>query len=575
MSNYVLGTYWEHMVRCHGNRPIAMTTNHMFPICSLCNISVPPTRLSVLAGSNPGHNTPSAQVSVGSRQHRLTMELPLPDELIGSIVDHLDVPSLLRCMQVCKLFYSIISESAHLIYKIELFASHMEDNEYSSMETVNRLNLLREYNRKWNDLEWTSSGSIPMTNGCWELSGGILAQVIHRNTLSLVQLPCKLKDIPERRWSVPFDFRICDFTLDNSQDLVVLLELVGTFPPNVSCNIHLRTLSGEQHPRAAETQITYTSTSLHATLSFMIQICGNRVAVLFYDQLFFELDTLSTNPFLVWNWQTGQQELVICSHSRDYILRLHDRGSDLATIIRSDSGPALQILRASAQVDPILPLEETPCVCELQLPRVQGDVEWLLVRSEPTPTWKPPTGSGVPFYASRKDYIFSVSIRAIVDEMDGNAVLFIPLSTLLLEVERSHDVPRRNVPWDAWGPDRTRIISMQPSETWICYTYGMKFIQHVPWNNGYAAQVYDFNPYAARKHVKTTVDSLLPWKHLAEESKPAGWCEGFCSSEQEQVVTRLPGRVATIALAHSNNSQDAAMIGEDNIVIVQVAYLKL
>ncbi|KAG6373373.1 hypothetical protein JVT61DRAFT_6520 [Boletus reticuloceps] len=516
------------------------------------------------------------------------MELPLPDELIGSIVDHLDVPSLLRCMQVsltldfldalctdeigsyvfnrrlgnkvCKLFYSIISESAHLIYKIELFASHMEDNEYSSMETVNRLNLLREYNRKWNDLEWTSSGSIPMTNGCWELSGGILAQVIHRNTLSLVQLPCKLKDIPERRWSVPFDFRICDFTLDNSQDLVVLLELVGTFPPNVSCNIHLRTLSGEQHHRAAETQITYTSTSLHATLSFMIQICGNRVAVLFYDQLFFELDTRSTNPFLVWNWRTGQQELYVHTAGiTSYAFMTEDL--ILATIIRSDSGPALQILRASAQVDPIRSLEETPCVCELQLPRVQGDVEWLLVRSEPTPTWKPPTGSGVPFYASRKDYIFSVSIRAVVDEMDGNTVLFIPLSTLLLEVERSHDVPRRNVPWDAWGPDGTRIISMQPSETWICYTYGMKFVQHVPWNNGYAAQVYDFNPYAARKH-------------HAEESKPAGWCEGFYSSEQEQVVTRLPGRVATIALAHSNDSRDAAMIGEDNIVIVQVAYLK-
>ncbi|KAF8134940.1 hypothetical protein EV363DRAFT_1429622 [Boletus edulis] len=494
------------------------------------------------------------------------MEFPLPDELIGSIVDHLDVPSLLRFMQVCKLFYSIISESAQLIYKIELFVSHMEDNEHSSMETVNRLNVLREYNRKWNDLEWTSSGSIPMTDGCWELSGGILAQVIHGNALSLVQLPCKLKDIPERRWSVPFDFRIHDFTLDNSQDLVVLLELVGTFPPNVSCKIHLRTLSGEQHPRAAETQITYTSSSLHATVSFMIQICGNRVAVLFYDRLFFELDRRSTNPFLVWNWRTGQQELYVHTAGiTSYAFMTEDL--ILATIIRSDSEPALQILRASAHVDPIRSLEETPCICELQLPKVQGEVEWLLVRSEPTPTWKPPTGSGVPFYASRKDYIFSVFIRAVVDDMERNIVLFLPLSTLLLEVERSHDVPRRNVPWDAWGPDGTRIISMQPSETWICYTYGMKFVQHVPWNNGYAVQVYDFNPYAARKHIKTAVDSPMPWKHLAEESKPAGRREVFYSSEQ--VVTRLPGRVATIALAHSNNSRDAAMIGEDHIVIVQ------
>jgi len=282
---------------------------------------------------------------------------------------------------------------------------------------------------------------------------------------------------------------------------------------------------------------------------------------------FFELDRWSvTYPFLVWNWRTGQQELYVHTAGiTSYAFMTEDL--ILATVIRSDSEPALQILRVSAHVGPIRSLEETPCVCELQLPKVKGNVEWLLVRSEPTPTWKPPTGSGVPFYASRKDYIFSVSIRAFVDGMERNTVLFLPLSTLLLEVERSHDVPRRNVPWDAWGPDGTRIASVRPSETWVCYTYGMKFVQDIPWKNGHAAQVYDFNPYAARKHVKTTVDSPIPWKHLVDESKPLG-CKGFYNPEQ--VVTRLPGRVATIALARSDDSRDVVfMIGEDHIVIVK------
>lgn len=133
-----------------------------------------------------------------------------------------------RQNKVCKLFHSIISGSTHLSYKTELFASYMEDNEHSSMDTVSRLNLLREHNRVWNDMKWTSSGFIPMRDGhCWEFSGGILAQSTHENEIFLVQLPCKLKGIAERRWSVPFDFRIRDFTLDNSQDLIVLLELVG------------------------------------------------------------------------------------------------------------------------------------------------------------------------------------------------------------------------------------------------------------------------------------------------------------------------------------------------------------
>lgn len=180
------------------------------------------------------------------------MGFPLPGELIGLTFNHLDAPSLLRCMQVsvhnsqmrgsltrlslsfhiqkkvCKLFQAIISGSTHLGYKIELFASHMEDNGHSSMDTISRLNLLREHNRVWNDMKWTSYGSIPMCDGhCWEFSGGILAQSTHEREIFFAQLPCKLKGIAERRWSVPFDFRVRDFTLDNSQDLIVLLELAG------------------------------------------------------------------------------------------------------------------------------------------------------------------------------------------------------------------------------------------------------------------------------------------------------------------------------------------------------------
>lgn len=176
------------------------------------------------------------------------MGLPLPDELIALTFSHLDVPSLLRCMQVssqvagctrhsrdhqhlqnkaCKLFHSAISGCTQLTYKIELFASYMEDNEHSSVDTVNRLDLLREHNRVWNDMKWTSSGFIPMRDGnCWEFSGGILAQSTRENEIFFVQLPCKLKGIVEKRWSVPFDFRIRDFTFDYSQNIIVLLELV-------------------------------------------------------------------------------------------------------------------------------------------------------------------------------------------------------------------------------------------------------------------------------------------------------------------------------------------------------------
>ncbi|KAF8442458.1 hypothetical protein L210DRAFT_3536652 [Boletus edulis BED1] len=495
------------------------------------------------------------------------MGFPLPDELTGWVFNHLDVPSLLRCMQVCKLFHSIISMSIRLVYKIELYVSYLEDNKHSSLETVNRLNLLREYNRVWHHMDWASSGSIPMASGFrwkYSFSGGILAQSTRENTtLSFVQLPCKLKGIPERTWSVPFDFRIRDFALDNSQDLIVLLELVGT-SPNMSCNIHLRTLSGEQHPRTTVTKITYSSTSLRNTF-FAMQICGDHVAVLFYA----EHGISFKNAFFLWNWRTGQQEL--CIHAAgftSYAFMTEDL--ILAANISPDTmEPVLQVLRLTPHVDSVPSLVN---ICQLLFPMIRGNTDYLSIRSEPPSTWKLPAGLGVPFYTSQKDTIFTISFCIILDDSDimRKFDLFVPLSTLLLEVERSHGVLHRIALWDTWGPDGTRLLFMKPSATRTGYAYGMKFIQGLRRNNGHVARVYDFNPYAARKHAETSADSSTPWKRLARQSK-------FSASGRifyKDVVTRLPGRVATITLEHSDEGWEAAMIGEDHIVMVQSDYSK-
>ena len=241
----------------------------------------------------------------------------------------------------------------------------------------------------------------------------------------------------------------------------------------------------------------------------------------------------------------------------------------LAAILRTDREPTLRVLRIAAYVNPVHSLEDIPYVCELQYPELQGNVEYFLIRAEPTPTWRPPAGLRVPFYGSRKDFIFTISTRILSGETHESTVLFVPLSTLLSEVERSLNVPRRVVAWNAWGPSGTRMVCREPSETWVCYTYGMKFIQGLRWKNGHVARVYDFNPYAARNHVKTSADSPVLWNRLAKQTKPGGRCQSFC----REVTTRLPGRVATITLEHSDEGWDAAMIGEDHIVMVQVRYL--
>lgn len=351
----------------------------------------------------------------------------------------------------------------------------------------------------------------------------------------------------------------------------------------MSCTLHLHTLSGEHHPLTAVPQITRVVAGLDADFSFLIQICGSHLAILFYDQL----NASSQNSFVVWNWRTGHQQIVsnlspVTCFTIDFFCNQYIHTSEfqsfafmtedliLAAILRSDMEPTLQVLRVSAAyLNPVRSVADIPFVCELQYPELQGNLEYFLIRAEPTPTWRPPADLKVPFYSSRKEFIFTISTRIISGDTHESTVLFVPLSTLLLEVERSHAVHRRVVSWRAWGPSGTRMMCREPSETWVCYTYGMKFILGLRWKNGHVARVYDFNRHAARKYVRTSLDSPVPWMRLAKETKPGGRYEGFCP----KVVTTLPGRVATITLEHSDDGWDAAMIGEDHIVMVQVRYL--
>lgn len=50
--------------------------------------------------------------------------------------------------------------------------------------------------------------------------------------------------------------------------------------------------------------------NLRIEFSFLIQICGDHLAVLFYGQL----AASAHNFFVVWNWRTGQQEVVSNSY---------------------------------------------------------------------------------------------------------------------------------------------------------------------------------------------------------------------------------------------------------------------
>lgn len=131
-------------------------------------------------------------------------------------------------IQVCRLFNSVVADNAQLQYKIDLFFARFENGSHCNLDTVGRLRALRQYQQAWNNLLFPNSGLISMQEGhTWELSGGVLCQAM-RSKLTCVQLPCKIKGIPEREWTVTdLGFDIRDFGIDTSQDLIVAVEQVG------------------------------------------------------------------------------------------------------------------------------------------------------------------------------------------------------------------------------------------------------------------------------------------------------------------------------------------------------------
>lgn len=494
----------------------------------------------------------------------------LPNELIAIVFDELDVVSLLRCKQVCQLFHSVITTNVQLLYKVELFFGRFENGRHCNLDTAGRLRVCRQYQQAWNNLAFPDSQYINMQDGhTWELSGGVLCYAMQsRSTIACAQLPCKIKDIPERKWIIDgLGFGIRDFTVDTSQNLVVALEILGAIP-NWTCNVHFRTLmTGEHHPMAAVPSVTHLLSDMHEELRLLIQICGSRIALLCYEH-----GDDPNSRLVIWDWKSGQQKLFI----RDSDIRSFSFVTEDLLLVgvvateHDEMPPRLDIISIDSFSEDMMEYKDVSYICSLEYPKMKADVLDMLIRSEPTPGWSPPQTVQTPFFFSRSDRIFTITLRVTADSNSTEecTVLIVPLSTIMAQVELSGGIRKRNVPWKQWGPNGSYMLLRTPSEVWVCYVYGMKFIQLLPWNKGQFARVYDFNRYAARRDVgkEQTTEPKLLWTRLGMPQSLSSRCSAF----DEEVNTYLPGRVATIEVIPNGTSHDweAAMIGEDNIVVI-------
>jgi hypothetical protein len=158
------------------------------------------------------------------------MSATLPLELFSMIVGHLDVHTLIRCREVCKLLRNLIDHSPFFQYKIELAVAGMDDGLPSDLGPAERLHILNAHRTAWKKLSWKEY-HVPIASNSWVCSGSVLAMGHYTENFlhyhfTLTQLPSVIRGIEEKTWNIVIKgiYSECSFEIDPSQDLIVLVE---------------------------------------------------------------------------------------------------------------------------------------------------------------------------------------------------------------------------------------------------------------------------------------------------------------------------------------------------------------
>lgn len=110
-------------------------------------------------------------------------------------------------------------------YKIELARAGMRDGPPGRLTSTERLQMLTSHLEAWRTLSWTKQETIPILLGdIWELVDSVFGMADGPRSMLLRQLPSQLRCVESREWKIEFQFDVEDFSIDPSQDLLLVIE---------------------------------------------------------------------------------------------------------------------------------------------------------------------------------------------------------------------------------------------------------------------------------------------------------------------------------------------------------------
>ncbi|KAF8872598.1 hypothetical protein CPB84DRAFT_1854352 [Gymnopilus junonius] len=187
--------------------------------------------------------------------------IALPQEILIHTLSYLDPRSILSCASTCRLLYETCKNSLEIQYLVELAIDGFQKpiTSASHSELIARL---RDLRLSWANLDCKRFKKVELSNLCmaYELVAGVFAMA-DGHKLNFTWLPSSTMN--GRSLTYPsLEFRIIDFAMDPTQDLIVILEDHNspiTVTDTRHVRLHIRSISAanDVHPLASEGILTF------------------------------------------------------------------------------------------------------------------------------------------------------------------------------------------------------------------------------------------------------------------------------------------------------------------------------
>ncbi|KAG8687329.1 hypothetical protein FRC11_007425, partial [Ceratobasidium sp. 423] len=486
----------------------------------------------------------------------------LPSELVVRILEYCGYVDLLRFSQTCRNYYSLVENSTRLRLQIELGANGLQvPNRWLAAggHSQDLLETLVQCRNDWLDLRLAPGVSLPRTTSgqrftLWELRRGAFASAFsigeHRpleaDALKIITL-----DPPVTEWTLKFETKFHELTIDPAQDLLVLAVTRTTSPQSHYLDIHLCSLrTGLAHPSAKlgilSFAVPYSLTPHHiySTVSLsitndvlLVSLIANSSelysgvmaidwkagsflvhtgwrpglcsATLLHNDCLLVFEAITSNTDEMGEAITGKPDslgLLVYDHiraPRANISDSHESRAHSSNLFTRDE------VHEEAR-------EET---LRFEFPTLAASV-WILatdflVRAAPVSDRAlHHTPDFAPDYANRT---LSLSLRIICGESAGSLLIFVDSGKLIGHLEQAKAEGLTSIPWAAWGEYSTRwIYYLSEPNPWINWVQGTRYVlgrqvideQNDAEDNNYIA-IADFHPATIRRFKSRNKDNYV------------------------------------------------------------------